>query len=64
MNGKIYDVRGVLVAEMEKQAYEETLIWDGKDTNGDTVAGGVYIYQIQVVGAENKVINGTVVVAR
>ena len=64
VNGKIYDVRGVLVAEMEKQAYEETLIWDGKDTNGDTVAGGVYIYQIQVVGAENKVINGTVVVAR
>jgi len=28
------------------------------------VAGGVYIYQIQAVGAENKVINGTVVVAR
>jgi len=49
---------------MEKRAGEETLIWDGKDTNGDTVAGGVYIYQIQVVGAENKVINGTVVVAR
>lgn len=64
VNGKIYDVRGALVAEMEKRASEETLIWDGKDTNGDTVAGGVYIYQIQVVGAENKVINGTLVVAR
>ena len=64
VNGKIYDVRGALIAEMEKRAGEETLIWDGKDTNGDTVVGGVYIYQIQVVGAENKVINGTVVVAR
>jgi gliding motility-associated-like protein len=64
VNGKIYDVRGALIAEMEKRAGEETLIWDGKDTNGDTVVGGVYIYEIQVVGAENKVINGTVVVAR
>ena len=64
VNGKIYDLRGALVAEMEKGAKERTLIWDGKDTNGDTVAGGVYIYQIQAVGAENKVINGTVVVAR
>ncbi len=64
VNGKIYDIRGALVAEMEKRAGEEKLIWDGKDTNGDTVVGGVYIYQIQAVGAENKVINGTVVVAR
>jgi len=64
VSGKIYDVRGALIAEMEKRASEEILIWDGKDTNGNVVAGGVYIYQIEVVGAENKVINGTVVVAR
>jgi len=64
VSGKIYDVRGALIAQMEKRAGEETLIWDGKDTNGHTVPGGVYIYQIEVVGAENRVINGTVVVAR
>jgi len=64
VSGKIYDLRGTLISEMEKRAYAETLIWDGKDTNGHTVPGGVYIYQIEVVGDENKVMNGTVVVAR
>jgi len=64
VSGKIYDLKGALVAEMENRADAETLIWDGKDTNGHTVPGGVYIYQIEVVGGENKVVNGTVVVAR
>jgi len=64
VNGKIYDLRGALIAEMEKRSGAETLIWNGKDTDGHTVPGGVYIYQIEVVGAENKIINGTVVVAR
>ena len=64
VSGRIYDVRGALIAEMEKRVDEETLIWDGKDTNGHTVPGGVYVYQIEAVGAENKAINGTVVVAR
>jgi len=64
VSGKIYDLRGALIAEMENRADAETLIWDGKDTNGHTMPGGVYIYQIEVVGGENKVMNGTVVVAR
>jgi len=64
VNGKIYDLRGALVAGMEKGANEETLKWDGKDANGNPAPGGVYIYQIEVTGPENKVINGTVVVAR
>jgi len=64
VSGKIYDLKGALVAGMEKGANEETLRWDGKDTNGNPAPGGVYIYQIEVIGPENKVINGTVVVAR
>ena len=64
VSGKIYDLKGALVAGMEKGASDYTLKWDGKDTNGNPAPGGVYIYQIEVTGPENKVINGTVVVAR
>ncbi|MQY53032.1 MAG: T9SS type B sorting domain-containing protein [Firmicutes bacterium] len=64
VSGKIYDLRGALVAGMKKGANDETLMWDGKDANGNPAPGGVYIYQIEVTGSENKVINGTVVVAR
>jgi len=64
VSGKIYDLRGALVAEMEKGAYDETLRWNGNDASGNPMPGGVYIYQIRVTGSENKLINGTVVVAR
>ncbi|MDH5661918.1 MAG: gliding motility-associated C-terminal domain-containing protein [Elusimicrobiota bacterium] len=64
VSGKIYDLKGALVAGMEKGANEDTLKWDGRDTSGNPAPGGVYIYQIEVTGPENKVINGTVVVAR
>jgi len=64
VSGKIYDLRGALVAGMEKGTSDYTLKWDGKDANGSPAPGGVYIYQIEVTGPENKVINGTVVVAR
>jgi len=64
VSGKIYDLKGALVVGMAKGANEETLKWDGKDANGNPAPGGVYIYQIEVTGPENMVINGTVVVAR
>jgi len=64
VKGRIYDLRGALVAEMGKGATENSLRWEGKDVNENPAPGGVYIYQIQVTGPENKVINGTVVVAR
>ena len=64
VSGKIYDLRGALVAGMGKGASDKTLMWDGRDASGNPAPGGVYIYQIQVTGPENKVINGTVVVAR
>jgi len=64
VTGKIYDLKGALVAGMKKGGNEDTLMWDGKDADGNPAPGGVYIYQLQVIGPENKVINGTVVVAR
>ncbi len=70
VTGKIYDLRGAYVASMESgntgSIGDESgsLIWAGRDSNGSYVSGGVYIYQIEISGAEDKVINGTVVVAR
>jgi hypothetical protein len=37
------------------------LLWDGKNVDGEVVAGGIYIYQIEFQG---KTATGTVVVAR
>jgi len=48
---KIYDlsgreVRTLLVGEMEAGLYQ--LNWDGKNQAGESVAGGIYIYQLQI----------------
>jgi len=64
VSGKIFDLKGGLVAYMEKDTTKEILKWDGKDTQGRMSPGGVYIYQIEISGSENKVINGTVILAR
>ena len=37
------------------------LVWDGKSSEGRTVPGGIYLYEIEFQG---KVLTGTVVVAR
>jgi len=66
VKGKIYDIKGRLVANMEKKENGVTrrLIWDGNDINNDSVPGGLYIYQIEVSGPENKVIKGTIILVR
>ncbi|MFH1415067.1 MAG: hypothetical protein ABIH89_03145 [Elusimicrobiota bacterium] len=70
VRGEIYDLRGAFVADMisgntqGSGGESGSLLWDGSDTGGSCVTGGVYIYQIEVTGTEEKVINGTVVVAR
>ena len=60
VRGRIFDLRGSSVAEM-KLTSADTLLWDGKDTDGNPVPKGIYIYQIE---ADGKILNGTVVVAR
>lgn len=68
VSGKIYDLHGAFVAGMEKSgsfsSENVSLKWDGKYSNGKAASGGVYIYQVEISGPENKVINGTVVIAR
>mgnify|MGYP001579377772 FL=1 len=60
--GKIFDIRGALVADMSAGPLGGggSLKWDGK-AGGTTVSRGVYIYQIE---AEDKTFNGTVLVIR
>ena len=63
---KIYDITGTEVADFEQGMVSGasgiiSLKWNGRDTSGNYVRSGVYIYQIK---AEGKVLNGTIVVAR
>jgi hypothetical protein len=62
VTGTVYDLNGARVADL-KPGPDPTavLLWDGKDGDGQTVAGGIYIYQIVF---EGKTATGTVVVAR
>jgi len=66
VKGKIYDTKGRLVANMKKDENGATtrLIWDGNGLNNDPVIGGLYIYQIEVSGPENKVIQGTIILVK
>ncbi|MEO0114016.1 MAG: kelch repeat-containing protein [candidate division WOR-3 bacterium] len=46
----IYDATGRLVRNLTKASYEAgdyTLIWDGKNDNGDEVMSGIYFYTIE-----------------
>jgi gliding motility-associated-like protein len=61
VSGKIFEISGCLIKDSLYQNSTSSLIWDGKDSNGSTVKGGVYIYQLKV---GNKVSNGTIVLAK
>jgi gliding motility-associated-like protein len=60
VKGRIYDLRGALVAAMKPGPVGNSVIWDAK-AGGQVVPGGVYIYQIESGGT---VYNGTVAVVR
>ncbi len=50
----IYDMTGKLVKNMAQGACgagTHTVIWDGKDRNGDGVSSGVYLYALTAQGA-------------
>jgi hypothetical protein len=63
VEGKIFDLSGARVASLAPAGTDPTglLLWDGKDSEGRSVSGGIYLYQIDFQG---KNITGTVVVAR
>ncbi|PKM99485.1 MAG: hypothetical protein CVU78_06060 [Elusimicrobia bacterium HGW-Elusimicrobia-2] len=64
-SGEVFDIRGRKVSDMKfggtSSSVSGSLVWDGKNSGGQYVSPGVYIWQIK---AEGKVYNGTVVVAR
>ena len=60
LTGQVFDLRGARVADLAAGPRADTLQWDGK-SGGRVVPSGVYIYQLRV---EDKVFNGTIVVAR
>lgn len=60
VKGRIFDMRGALVAAMTAGPVANSLKWDAK-AGGQPVPGGVYIYQIE---ADGTVYNGTVAVIR
>lgn len=60
VKGRVFDLRGALVATMAAGPIANSLKWDAR-AGGQPVPGGVYIYQIE---ADGTVYNGTVAVIR
>ena len=61
VTGEVFDIHGARVASLQPGTSPDVLLWDGKDSDGQVVAGGIYIYQLEFQG---KTATGTVVVAR
>jgi hypothetical protein len=62
VHGEIFDTDGVHIADMVPgPAAGLSLMWDGKDSRGESVMGGVYIYQVTV---GDRRATGTVVVSK
>ena len=63
VSGTIFDLSGARVASLAPGQGTDAatfLVWDGKDTSGQKVPGGIYIYEIEYQG---KHATGTVAVA-
>ena len=61
LSGKVFDVTGASVASLKAGPDpDSTLEWDGKNSAGVVVPGGVYLYQINLSGSSAT---GTIVVA-
>lgn len=58
---RIFDLGGALIRRNLDLESAGVMYWNGKDQGGAFVKGGVYLYQLE---ASNKVLTGTVVVAK
>lgn len=58
---KIFDLEGNLIFEKDADSGSKEIKWDGKDSNGNYVNSGVYIYQA-TMGNKNKI--GSIIVAK
>jgi len=63
VQGEVFDIAGAKVADLKPGGPDPAslLLWDGKDTDGRAVPGGIYLYQLEFQG---KRATGSVVVAR
>jgi hypothetical protein len=64
VTGSIYDIRGAHVRDLNVDSMSPTpnsLVWDGRDSNGAVVPSGVYLYKLSTA---DQTVTGTVVVAR
>lgn len=55
VNVKIYDMRGRLIrflANNESSGSRKTLVWDGKDDNGQAARLGIYVVYLQALNAQ------------
>src|SRR5258708_13288229 len=59
VDGSIYDISGAKVTSLSSGT--DALFWDGKDSTGRIVPGGIYLYNIEFQG---KNITAPVLVAR
>ncbi len=64
VSGKIYDIRGAYISALTKAADNASLIWDGTKDGGKVAEPGAYVYQIEVIGSDAKVINGVIILAK
>lgn len=64
VTGNVFDLRNGLVSGLKKGNNNNSLIWDGKTSDGETASPGIYIYQLEISGSETKTVNGTVIVAK
>lgn len=58
----IYDAAGNFVKDIRATALKagaQSLSWDGKDRNGNTVADGAYTFEVQAEGATGEKLNVT-----
>ncbi len=54
VNLKVFNVRGILIKDLANvhrdKTSSETIIWDGRTSNGERVASGVYLYRLTISG--------------
>ena len=57
---KVYTVAGRLIKEIDRDNIADKFVsidWDGKDTDGETLSNGVYIYKLVVTSDQGDVTN-------
>ena len=58
----IYDASGNFVADIQRTALnagKQSLVWDGKDRNGNLVSDGAYTFEVQAEGAQGEKLGAT-----